>query len=81
MFSNFDFDKPVEIDTINEDDEIEVDSKGRKKAKHYDFEIEGKITDDDDDEEEEEEEDRSVEKIDIESANQIIHNFTKTENQ
>ncbi|KAK6869091.1 60S ribosome subunit biogenesis protein NOP8 [Candida tropicalis] len=78
MFSNFDFDKPVEIDTINEDDEIEVDSKGRKKAKHYDFEIEGKITDDDDDEEEEEE-DRSVEKIDIESANQIIHNFTKTE--
>ena len=80
MFSNFDFDKPVEIDTINEDDEIEVDSKGRKKAKHYDFEIEGKITDDDD-EEEEEEEDRSVEKLILNQQIKLFIILQKLKNQ
>ncbi|RCK57377.1 60S ribosome subunit biogenesis protein NOP8 [Candida viswanathii] len=73
MFSTFDFDKPVEIDDVkDDDDDIEVDSKGRKKAKHYDFEIEGKISDD-------EEESETVEKIDVESANQIIHDYTTNE--
>ena len=50
LLNNYDFDKPVDIDEEKniDEDEIEVDSKGRKTVKHYDYEVEGKTGDDDD---------------------------------
>ncbi|KAI5952123.1 NOP8 [Candida margitis] len=53
LLNNYDFDKPVVIDEEREVDmdDVEVDSKGRKTVKHYDYEVEGKAGDDNDDEE------------------------------
>ncbi|CCG24435.1 Nop8 protein [Candida orthopsilosis Co 90-125] len=53
LLNNYDFDKPVDLEEEkNVDmDEVEIDSKGRKTVKHYDYEIEGKAGDDNDEEE------------------------------
>lgn len=53
LLNNYDFDKPVDLEEEkNVDmDEVEIDPKGRKTVKHYDYEIEGKAGDDNDEEE------------------------------
>ncbi|KAL6454254.1 NOP8 60S ribosome subunit biogenesis protein NOP8 [Candida maltosa Xu316] len=73
MFASFDFDKPMEVD--DEKEEVEIDSKGRKKAKHYDFEIEGKVSDNEDDGSD------NLDEINIDDADQIIQSYTKSINK
>ncbi|KAI5967510.1 NOP8 [Candida theae] len=53
LLTNYDFGKPVDLeeDKDIDKDEIEVDSKGRKTVKHYDYEVEGKAGDEDDEDE------------------------------
>ncbi|KAI5963185.1 NOP8 [Candida pseudojiufengensis] len=61
ILTNYDFNKPIEIEENNgiEQEDIEIDSKGRKKVKHYDYEIEGKNIDEDEDENENKNEERT----------------------
>lgn len=46
MLGTYDFDKPAEIDGEDED-EVVVDQKGRKKTIRFDYEVEGEIKDSD----------------------------------
>ena len=73
LFTKYDFDKPLsveeEVDKIDEND-ITYDSKGRKKIKSYDYEVEGAENDDDFDND-------SDESFDYSTAQQKVEEFTK----
>ena len=61
FLQTFDFDKPVDVEeeASFEKDDIEVDSKGRRKVQHYDYEIKDSINDTDMDVDENENENES----------------------
>lgn len=75
LFSKYDFDKPLSIEEDEKIDtnDITFDSKGRRKVKSYDYEIEGGDISDDANE--------SDESFDYSTAQQKVEEYTKLHNR
>lgn len=73
LFSSYDFDKPMDVSDLEdngEEQDIVYDSKGRRKVKAYDYEIEGRQDDDAADE--------MSYNIDSEKAKELINTYKET---
>lgn len=55
LFTNYDFDKPAELEEDSDEENVTYDSKGRKTVQRFDYETQGVVNFDDDDDQSEQE--------------------------
>lgn len=70
LFTSYDFDKPVELENVSEEEDVTYDSKGRRTVKGFDYEAQGVVDFDNEDADQDDQ--------DLSEAKKLIENFKQS---